>query len=459
MEPRWGYVNRSYGSVGNYSFNESGISNGSDFVSMSLERVSTILTEANVDELIRLVPMIVYLLLIALTGIPGNGLVCYIYRSQYNVSSSRWFIFFLATVDLILCIVIVPCEIATTFQQYNFTNATWCRFSVFLNLWALLSLGLTLVIVSIDRYRKVCKPLGWQINFSKARVLCILAVIMAFIISLPVFSVYGIHEFRMMYEGNNITAMECSFRTSETEANFAFIYVSFGMVMFSCALATICVLYCFIGAEIKQHTDKAVIKRHISLTASMARKSEYIRPKTTSLFATKSIKSVNFGGILPARKSTKFDGNQTDIPKGRRKEPRESTSNETEDDASTTNMSEEDTGDFDVPKRPMTRAQKTKSKKIRRARAKKATWSMFLISLAFVLSYLPFLSLLLVRSVHNNFDETLSDGWRAVYKFFLRSYFLNCSINPFIYGISDSKFRQSCKAVLDRIREWFWTKF
>lgn len=417
---------------------------------------NVLLEEANLAEVIRQVPVILFLLLISATGIPGNGLVCYIYRSKYSMSSSRWFIFFLASVDLLLCTLIVPCEIATMFQQYNFTNAIWCKLSVFLNLWALLSLGLTLVIVSIDRYRKVCIPLGWQIDFDKARICCFVAVVFAFIFSLPVFSVYGIYEFRLKSHGINAT--ECSFRKSNEESNLALIYVTVGMLMFTCALMTICILYCFIGRDIKQHIHKEKIKRHISLTASMARKSDHIRP-LTSIFSSKRVR---FGTNVVAKKSVNFGGVQTiskqDI-KTVRTAPLENTSNEA-DDTSTNNMSEEDTCDYiEVPKRTMTRTQKTKSKRIRRARARKATFSMFLISLAFVLSYLPFLCLLLVRSVRNNFDESMSDGWRAVYKFFLRSYFLNCAINPFIYGISDSKFRQSCKDVLCQLRERFWGCF
>ena len=127
---------------------------------------SEIIEELNNEEVVRLIPMIIFLLIIALTGLPGNGLVCYIYRSKYRMSSSRWFIFFLAAVDLILCAVIIPGEIITSVMQYTFTSGFLCKVTAFFNQWALLSLGLTLVIVSVDRYRKVCKPVsGWQINF------------------------------------------------------------------------------------------------------------------------------------------------------------------------------------------------------------------------------------------------------------------------------------------------------
>ncbi|XP_060590476.1 alpha-2Da adrenergic receptor-like [Ruditapes philippinarum] len=429
--------------------------NLSDFHDRNSQEGDVLLEEANWAEVIRLVPLLIYMLLISILGIPGNGLVCYIYRSKYDMSSSRWFIFFLASVDLLLCIVIVPSEIVTTFQQYNFTNKNWCKFSVFFNLWALLSLGFTLVIVSVDRYRKVCKPLGWQIHFNKARLLCIIAVIAAFFISLPVFSVYDIYEFELTSLKVNVS--ECSFRKSLGESNLAFIYVAFGMVMFTCALLTICILYCFIGGEIKQHTEKERIKRHVSLTASMARKTDHIRPITsTSIFTTKSVR---FGENALKKKSVKFGEQQRIVlPKNPTQEQSQDIPTDTEEQ-SMTSLSEDDTRDTEILKKPMTRAQKTKSKKIRRARARKATYSMFLISLAFVLSYLPFLSLLLARSLMMDFDESMSDGWRAVCKFFLRSYLLNCAINPFIYGISDSKFRQSCKDVLYDVRERFWNCF
>lgn len=447
------------------------------------------LEELNHAEFLRLIPTLIFMILIALIGIPGNGLVCYIYRSQYRQSSSRWFIFFLALVDLVFCCVIIPFDIITLNEQFTFADAFWCKFQVFVTLWAILSLGLTLVIVSIDRFRKVCKPLGWQINFEKGRILCLAAIVLALFISLPVFAVYNIHEFKL--SGYEVVATECSFRKNAEETNFAYIYVVFGMVMFTCALITICVLYCFIGKEIKQHIKKDKIKRHVSLTASMARVNDRIRPAMSlrplsSMFAKKNVnlggsqlpakktksvnfmtqkKKVNFGAtksvnIGEVNRVVNFEPEPVNVDNDSGESPiisKPRTSSEvTTSDADDPSLdksniqSDDDTRDLDIdiPKRQLTRAQKTKSKRIRRSRARKATFSMFLISVAFVLSYLPFLCLLFARSLIQNFDESMSNSERAVYKFFLRSYFLNYAINPFIYGISDSKFRQSCKDVL-----------
>ena len=387
-----------------------------------------IIEQLNTEEVTRLIPLMVYLCLIIVTGILGNGLVCYIYRSKYDTSSSRWFIFFLGVVDLIMCVVIIPFEVATTFKQYNFKNTFFCQLTVFFNLWSLLSLGLTLVVVSIDRYRKVCKPLGWQINFERARALCVAAVLVACLLSLPVFGVYGIYNIE--FETYNVTAHECSFRNSE-ESNFAFWYVLFGIALFTCALLTICVLYCFIGSEIKQHTRRENMKRQASLSASMAPTNRIVRQGDQ-----KKGKNVRFTSTEPEVKTVQFV------------QPRNEST--TSNDEQSMNMSDEDTGEFELPVAAR-KLEKTKSRRFRRARARKATFSMFLISMAFVISYLPFLCLLMARSLDDEFDENLSDAGRAVYKFFLRSYFFNCAINPFIYGISDSRFRDSCTSVITTI--------
>lgn len=85
-----------------------------------------------------------------------------------------------------------------------------------------------------------------------------------------------------------------------------------------------------------------------------------------------------------------------------------------------------------------------KTQYLKQARARKTAFVMFVISLAYIISYLPHLILMVMRQINGNFVDDLSDQGRAAYKFFLRSYFLNCAINPLIYGVCDSRFRAAC---------------
>ena len=93
------------------------------------------------------------------------------------------------------------------------------------------------------------------------------------------------------------------------------------------------------------------------------------------------------------------------------------------------------------PSKPMVR---------RRSHVRKTTFSLFLISLAFVLSYLPTLLLLLMRSINSEFEANLTDTERAVYKFFIRICWLNCAMNPFLLALSGSRFRAHCNGIVSQ---------
>lgn len=93
-----------------------------------------------------------------------------------------------------------------------------------------------------------------------------------------------------------------------------------------------------------------------------------------------------------------------------------------------------------------------KNQYLKQARARKTAFIMFVISLAYIISYLPHLILMVTRQVNSGFEDGLTESGRAAYKFFLRSYFLNCAINPVIYGVCDSRFRAACVELFGRCR-------
>lgn len=400
-----------------------------------------IVDQLNKEEVIRLIPMFIFLSLIAVIGIPGNGLVCYIYWFKYNMSSSRWFIFFLALVDIIVCGINVPSEITTSLHQYNFTNSAVCKLTICFNLWVLVTLGFIVLVLSVDRYRKVCKPLGWQINVKKAKILSAATTVLGFLLSIPIWWIYGINQYELTEYGVN--ASVCSFNQSSTKSYFAFYYLMFAMGVFISCLSTISILYCFIGKNIKRHLHKEKIRRHAHVNAVSA--------------SSHVIYSANNDDVLRVPKNESKKVEVKSEQKLTSQSDYSSFANATDEQISITAVgtyiySSEMTGPQMKPKI------KKKTRHIRRARARKATISLFLVSLVFVLSYLPLLVLLLIRSVVAGFEAGLTDAERATYKFFLRLCFLNCAINPFIYGLSDSKFRGHCKDVFRKLRVSFACK-
>lgn len=74
---------------------------------------------------------------------------------------------------------------------------------------------------------------------------------------------------------------------------------------------------------------------------------------------------------------------------------------------------------------------------------------MIVIAVVFILSCVPFLVLAIWRAYSDpNLVYEFSDAALVWFQIGIRSYFLNCAINPFIYGFFNSQFR-----------DYFYNKF
>ena len=81
----------------------------------------------------------------------------------------------------------------------------------------------------------------------------------------------------------------------------------------------------------------------------------------------------------------------------------------------------------------------------------RSTLMLFLITLAYVLSFLPFYIIVLIRQTNDSFIRGLSNGGYMAYEMFLRSYILSSAINPLIYSFCNTQFREYCKDLFSRV--------
>lgn len=533
-------------------------SEATDAMTNITEAVPT-LTEMNDAEILRLVPTLVYLGIISVTGILGNGLVCHIYRTRYRLSNSQIFILFLSAIDLFSCCVVIPFEVTTVINQYTFKHAWLCKFSRFFNTLSTLSSSFLLLFIAIDRYRKVCKPFSRQISAKVAKFLCLLAVILGLVFSWPAVLVYGKKTFSIPEYG--MVGTECSTDDSMENTMYPFINVSVYGVLFVSGIISIIILYCLIGREVQQHVNRMPKEyRQMSnsvpmLSSSMADRGSKIdgeidinaitryekaksknkeqskrvqrkskKPRSASdvswseggqQFEMQERKPEDIQGTevdkqsYPAKSedgiivtnqilacgdghhndmSTKDPDNFPDIIKMKAENvetqnPTLDTNPDTENNiviqnsnsispvssqgslgkkrksvaerlqSITSQMSSILSRMTSITSRQSESNTSTvgKTQYLKQARARKTAFLMFLISLAFVLSYLPHLLLMLIRALKDDFVDNMTDTERAVYKFFLRSYFLNCAINPIIYAACASRFRTECKELFSRL--------
>lgn len=485
------------------------------------------LEELNSAEVKRLVPTIVFLSTISAFGMFGNIMVIRLYRKRYKISNAYYFILCLSAVDLFSCCVAIPLEIATLLKQYNFDQLWLCKLSRCFNTLGTCSSCFILFFISLDRFRKVCKPFGWQVGHKMAKIVSLLLVILGAFVSWPAIFVYGKKTFHI--SEFNMTGTECSTAEEMSDTSYPLIYALVFDLLFATGIIVMSILYCIIGCELKRHAHSMKeFSRTMSgptcLSLSAADVCDARDIATNEI--SKDDVSEETGKENKNHKHSKelendndiwtIDGNEQntvtesherskklcidskeisidktdyDIPRIKENGEEDNVNNvqnksadEVRESAECKHIKTSTLSTAEVQsKSPSTiekcvdcvktsvsnlilrlssmpnankdrkesrRTIKGKSQFLRQARARKTAFIMFVISVAFILSFLPHLALILTRQINGHFVDTLSDTNRAVYKFFLRSYFLNCALNPIVYSICDSRFRSSIKSLL-----------
>ena len=361
--------------------------------------------QINAEEVSRLTPLLIFLGIIASTGIPGNVIVCLVYRVTSKKSVSRFFIWWLAVIDIISCFVLFL-EIVNVVKQYTYTNTWLCKFTIFFTIWPVITSGFGLCLISIDRFKRVCKPLQKQISHKKAKLMCLATVGIALVFSWPALILFGTYTTHI--SDYNLTSNTCTIQNEYQGTTYALVYNGFLWILFVSVLIFLAVFYILIGkrifSQMGQHISSATIR--------------------TNSDTDKSIDTVSGDDIttdisfVPGKSSQNLCRQHSAISR---------------------KMSTISTG---------TKLRLTSQ---RQAKARKSALIMFLISFVFVISFLPYLILRMKEAFDSTFVQSMSDIGRACYKFFLRTYFLNCAINPFIYCACAATFRQEVRVHLRRL--------
>lgn len=79
---------------------------------------------------------------------------------------------------------------------------------------------------------------------------------------------------------------------------------------------------------------------------------------------------------------------------------------------------------------------------------RRTTLMLFLITLVYLLSFLPYLVLMIVKVLDRDSLSGSGGGWELLHNFLLRSYFINSMANPIIYSFCSRTFRIECAQIL-----------
>ncbi|XP_048775766.2 cholecystokinin receptor-like [Ostrea edulis] len=368
------------------------------------------------SELVRsLVPNNVILSLYMFTGLVGNSTVIFIYGFKMRGNKEdRYFIPFLATADLLASLVCASFGIAQNVMQATFDDEHLCKAWWFSAGFTTLTSVFFLLIIAVHRYLKVCKPLGKQMTLKWKRGALCVGLTVAFTLSVPMSHFYGSESF--LNDERQIHGLRCG-RLSTTNKTGSLI---FGGVIVLTAITLIVALICLyskIGYTILEHFKytKTVGKRD-KIDHSQSGLSSSDDPLSDTEHEIHSIETDNTGF------SATYTSQAFEHPTG---------------NIQTRNI--EHRGN------PLPKLSSTKRRKNRKV-VHKFTLMFMLITIIFLICYIPKVIIMLLEASNTKFWEGFTDSGRSGVLFVYRIYILNTVTNPFIYAFLDNKFTKEIKA-------------
>ena len=92
------------------------------------------------------------------------------------------------------------------------------------------------------------------------------------------------------------------------------------------------------------------------------------------------------------------------------------------------------------------------SKKRYSKRVKHVTIMVFILTVVYEVCYLPCLTIVCLRLINPYLYKSLNDAEKAIYQFFLKSYFINSAINPCIYCFCNKEFRAGVCHIFNKLK-------
>lgn len=155
-----------------------------------------LLLQLNEEKIQSSILVLCFISVIILLGTVGNVLVLATYSKQIHKNSTNFFIFCLATFDLISCVIALPAEMFVLLQPLTYNYPWLCKLHRLVGFSADLASGCTIVCISFDRYLRIARPhKGFSRRTSRRAVISV--VFTALIVCSMTLYVYGIETVRI----------------------------------------------------------------------------------------------------------------------------------------------------------------------------------------------------------------------------------------------------------------------
>lgn len=344
-----------------------------------------------------LLPDTICLAVYLLIGIVGNITVLYIYLVRIY-SESRFFIPVLSTMDLLGVIVNCSFSMSINLLPVRFDSDIACKVIWFFAMTTTGASAYTLLVIAVDRYRKICKPFRKQMTRRWKRLSVVIVVALIVLLSIPCFFFYG--SAQVENNDNKLIGFRCTSVTGGMP-KFALIFKGVLFLTVVTELTALIVLYVFIGRVL--------------------------------------FKQIKFSGQKKTVAATEASGTSVTYESGTletddEKRPGTHIHN---DGISISVAASYESGQTSNGVKSITEAQMRK----RRIPGFRISFMFMIITAVYIVCFLPKLIMMVWESRKSDFWQTMSDSEMGLFRFLYTLFIINNIANPFIYGFLDKKFQ------------------
>ena len=379
------------------------------------------LEEWNAEITQSLIPDIVILSLWFIIGVFGNLIVIVVYKFQMKEKTDeRYFVPILAVCDMISASYISLWSIYQNTHHVSFSGVILCQIAqFFVGLTTYMPI-LLLVIIAVQRYTKVCKPLRPPMPLYVKRCIVCIAFVFSVLLAIPLPLVYGVVSF------NTTEYIITGSRCGKVKEGTTLVRSIYGVVIGLCAFIIVIVLiglYSIIGYTVY----KTLKGDKYELTHTRPELNIKPEAQESSTFSTED----------------KYVTSTTEVE-------------DTDVNCDATSLDEPVAASNNIPtnggREMKIKYITSKSRKIKnRQLTTKITMMFLVITIVFLLSYVPKVILLIIEGISPYFWEQLSNTQRPGIIFLYQMFIINNIANPFVYAFMDLKFRNNSKLFLQRI--------
>ena len=442
-----------------------------------------------------ILPVSVVFGLFSAVGILGNLFVLYVHLFKYKQCNFRYFVLGLCAVDLTSSVTILPLEIFTQLNWYVFPSQSLCKIKAFMNAFTSVASVYVLLLISIDRHRKVCAPYGWQMTDFSVLKGYGLFLFLTCVQCWPVIIIWGLQPGIKTYRNTVVYVTVCSRDPAVKDTIWPKVFV-ISMCPHFIAMFVMLVLYVLVGRQIfgvvrtlkrqsKKQSPKSALKKRSTHSQN---KTAYINPKISVGGLSSSDEQLHDmmhdeHGAVGTCKPNSFNDNTTQAQETNEPRPamKQSFSKKLRKvssdsrDISSNDMElviyeVEDHG-ICVKKSKIAKASNKKKRKLKprqtessikkpnytdslkrsvrfsvssKDKLRRRTLITFVFTAIFISTTIMYI-IFSFRVANDNATQSLSFRQLAAFLFVYRLYFINSVIHPILYGVLDPRFRKTLK--------------